>query len=252
MNYIIGYSGTTPQIIPDAELTYWQQQGAVFLLAHPDDESIMYATIAQLQEQQIPLRFLYTTHYGDKGRLNGNSHASPEEVRHVREKECASAMVHLGAKEHVALPYPDMELSYQEKRDIEKKIMCQIRNWNPAALFSFHPQEITRYVDHPDHRKTGEIALDVSAGTNVCHLHPDTACNREAHRPHIFLWTTNQYFKPTHRVVLTAEVRAKRNEYLFTYHPSQFCKESVADWGPIFDGITAEGMNHQEQWVQVR
>lgn len=240
--------------IPADALSHWREHGAVFLLAHPDDEALMFGAVQYLRSMKIPLRFIYTTRYGDKGRLNGNCLATPEEIRQVREKECITAMNALGAVEHIALPYPDMELSYQEKQAIEKNIMGYVRAWSPAAIFGFHPQEITRYADHPDHRKTGEIMLDISAGTNVSHLHPDTACNRESHRPHVFLWTTNEYLKPTHTIPLTDEVRTERNTYLFTYHPSQFCQETVTEWSASFDEILSDGGKHahREQWVQVR
>jgi LmbE family N-acetylglucosaminyl deacetylase len=76
-----------------------------------------------------------------------------------RDEQRAAAAV-LGVKDVMFLDHVDGELTYN--RGFLKEIVRVIRKIKPYAVITHDPNQIVRnmFINHPDHRATGEIVLD--------------------------------------------------------------------------------------------
>lgn len=169
-------------------------------------------------------------------------------MKQTRQAEFARAASFLGIS-YEALELSDLGLSLMPYPELFETVLTRVRTHNPGVIFTFHPYEISREFDHPDHRMVGQVTLDVAATTDVTHFFPThKAMDR---RPHLFLWTTNRHLA-SHSLPITKADRANRLAYLEEQYPSQFPQESIPKAKIIFDRLTKQPQGHQELYRRVR
>jgi len=129
------------------------------ILAHPDDpEFFLGGSIARWVSEGHHVRYLLLTK-GDKGAQDGSLNF--ETIIKTRITEQQNAANYLGVKSVKFLDYedgyiiPDLEL--------RKMIVREIRLLKPNILVTCDPSNLfpsKRYINHPDHRYTGQAVLD--------------------------------------------------------------------------------------------
>ncbi|HEV7677128.1 MAG TPA: PIG-L deacetylase family protein [Candidatus Dormibacteraeota bacterium] len=128
------------------------------VMAHPDDaEFSAGGTIARWTSAGAKVTYCICTN-GDKG--TSDPTMDPVEVARVREREQRAAAAVLGVHDIVFLGHPDGTL--QPTLELRRDVVRVIREVRPAALIC--PDPTRRYgpgfINHPDHRAVGEVALD--------------------------------------------------------------------------------------------
>jgi LmbE family N-acetylglucosaminyl deacetylase len=128
------------------------------IVAHPDDAEFTIAgTAAKWSRQGVEFVYVICTD-GSKG--TDDPALTPDVLVPLRQQEQRAACQMLGVKEVVFLGYEDGLL--QPTFDLRRDISRQIRIHKPDVVFT--PDPTTRYargeyINHPDHRATGEAAL---------------------------------------------------------------------------------------------
>lgn len=184
---------------------------------------------------------------GELGIQQGSG-ITPDEMRKIREREAEQALNFLNATLTI-LSFPDLELSFIPFEQLVLSVLSEVRQHEADVLFSFHPNEVTREFDHPDHTIAGQVARYVSAAADVEHLLPDVSAQKT--RPQLYLWTTEKK-RANKQILLPKTVRKNRNHYLKEFYPSQFPGDSETAWKKIFDSITKQKKNHIELYQKVR
>ncbi len=128
------------------------------VMAHPDDaEFSAGGTIARWASQGARVTYCICTN-GDKG--TSDPDMDPAEVARVREREQRAAAAVLGVHDIVFLGHPDGTL--QATLELRRDVVRVIREVRPEAVIC--PDPTRRYgpgfINHPDHRAVGEVALD--------------------------------------------------------------------------------------------
>jgi hypothetical protein len=125
-----------------------------------------------------------------------------------------------GGEGCLLLNYEDGEIIYQ--RELLGEIVRHIRRVRPRAVFTHEPAHIVRnrYLNHPDHRVVGTLALD--AVYLSAHNRPSFPQHaQEGLEPHqvkeLYLWTSNE---PNLSVDITDVVQLKFKA--LARHRSQF------------------------------
>ena len=189
---------------------------ALAIVAHPDDTEFgCSGTIAKWAQAGCEIHFILLTS-GDKGTDDPN--ADPEELRRVREEEQQAAAEILGVKSCVFLRFNDGELEYNLK--MRGEVVRQIRRFKPEVILSWDP--LTRnYRMHPDHRVSGQLALDGAFPAAMMPLSYPEQLREEGLAVHrtkkLLLFGTDapDYF------VDISEVMEKKFQAMMA-HPSQF------------------------------
>ncbi len=132
------------------------------IAAHPDDLDFSSSgTMAKFASQGAEIHYLIMTD-GSQGSSDYN--ASPLELAKTREAEQRSALKALGSKEEnvTFLGYPDGAL--QITMDAKKDVVKVIRTVRPDVVVTMDPSvlysPLRGFINHPDHRAAGQIALD--------------------------------------------------------------------------------------------
>jgi LmbE family N-acetylglucosaminyl deacetylase len=128
------------------------------VMAHPDDaEFSAGGTIARWTAQGAHVTYCICTN-GDKG--TSDPSLAPEDVARTREQEQRNAAAVLGVQDIVFLGHPDGTL--QPTLELRRDVVRVIRQVRPEAVLC--PDPTRRYgpgfINHPDHRAVGEVALD--------------------------------------------------------------------------------------------
>jgi len=128
------------------------------VMAHPDDaEFSCGGTLARWTAAGAQVTYCICTN-GDKG--TSDPSMDPREVARIREEEQRSAAAVLGVRDLIFLGHPDGTL--QPTLELRRDVVRAIRQVRPAALIC--PDPTRRYgpgfINHPDHRAAGEVALD--------------------------------------------------------------------------------------------
>jgi LmbE family N-acetylglucosaminyl deacetylase len=130
------------------------------IAAHPDDLDFGAAgTMARFAQTGASVNYLIITD-GSKGSSDPN--ASSEELVKIREQEQRNAVKIVGGDSVYFLGYPDgeLEISMQLKRDVVKII----RTVKPDVVVTMDPSMLYSadrgFINHPDHRAAGQVALD--------------------------------------------------------------------------------------------
>lgn len=127
--------------------------------AHPDDAEFgCGGTVARWVRQGAAAYYLICSN-GDKG--SDEFGVDPSELAALREREQRAAAAAIGVREVVFLPRRDGELIYGI--ELRGDVVRWIRTWRPDAVFTHDPTVIitsTGFVNHADHRATGEATVD--------------------------------------------------------------------------------------------
>lgn len=166
----------------------------------------------------------------------------------IRQQEAVNAMHAIGAS-MTMLSFPDLHLPFVPFQELVKAVLPTIRSLKADAIFSFDPNELTPFFDHPDHIVAGKVAQYVGAAADVKHFMPESVPLKK--RPELYLWTSDEKRANT-KVSLSKNIRKKRNEYLADNYPSQFSVENKAEWQRIFTAITRKKRRHSERYIKVR
>lgn len=130
------------------------------IFAHPDDMEFGSAgTIAKLVREGASAYYLVLTD-GSKG--SEDIKITHEELRQIRQKEQLSAAKVVGVKDVFFLDYIDGEL--ENNPEVRQMIVRYIRQLKPDTVITMDPtftyDEERGFINHPDHRAAGQIALD--------------------------------------------------------------------------------------------
>ena len=173
----------------------WQGNKEILVvLAHPDDpEFFMGATIARWIDAGHCVRYLLLTK-GDKGAKDENLAFEVITKTRVQEQEEAGKI--LGVSSIECLDYEDGYIV--PDLPLRKAVVRAIRKYRPNILATCDPTNIfpsQTYINHPDHRYTGQVVLDAvfpAAGNHF--FFPDLIV--EGYPPHeveeVWMSLTNQ------------------------------------------------------------
>ena len=137
---------------------------AMVVVAHPDDAEFMVAgTVAKWARKGTEVTYVIITK-GDKGSEDPNM--TTEKLTVIREAEQRAAGAVLGVANYEFMGYPDGYL--QHTLELRKDVTRLIRKYRPHVLLTFDPTSrffSDNYVNHPDHRVAGDVALDATFPT---------------------------------------------------------------------------------------
>ncbi len=128
------------------------------ILAHPDDPEFFFGgSIARWVQAGHQVEYCLLTR-GDKG--GSDLSISPEKLMDIRMQEQRAAARVLGVDKVTFLQERDGSLAFHE--NIQRQVVCIIRQVRPDIVVSCDPLNYYLrgiYINHPDHRAAGEIAL---------------------------------------------------------------------------------------------
>lgn len=137
---------------------------AMVVVAHPDDAEFMVAgTVAKWARKGCEVTYVIITK-GDKGSDDPNM--TSERLTAIREAEQRNAGAVLGVANYEFMGYPDGYL--QHSLELRRDVARLIRKHRPHVLLTFDPTNrffSDNYVNHPDHRVAGDVALDATFPT---------------------------------------------------------------------------------------
>ena len=132
---------------------------AMVIVAHPDDAEFMVAgTVAKWAKAGAAVTYVIITK-GDKG--SDDPAMTPSRLAEIREAEQRAAGALLGVRDYVFMGYPDGYL--QPTLELRRDLARLIRMYRPHVVMCFDPTNrffADSYVNHPDHRASGDAALD--------------------------------------------------------------------------------------------
>jgi len=132
---------------------------AMVVVAHPDDAEFMAAgTVAKWARAGASVTYVVVT-TGDKG--SEDPAMTPARLAEIREAEQRAAGAILGVNAYVFMGYPDgyLEHTLALRRDIARVI----RTHRPEVVICYDPTNrflTDSYVNHPDHRASGDATID--------------------------------------------------------------------------------------------
>lgn len=129
------------------------------VVAHPDDAEFMTAgTVAKWTRAGASATYVIVTR-GDKG--SDDPEMTPSRLAEIREQEQRAAGAILGVQDFVFMGYPDGYLEHT--LDLRRDIARLIRRHRPEVVICFDPTNrffSDTYVNHPDHRASGDATVD--------------------------------------------------------------------------------------------
>ncbi|MEO6398991.1 MAG: PIG-L deacetylase family protein, partial [Tepidiformaceae bacterium] len=144
-----------PNPIPDT----FQPRSLMVVVAHPDDAEFMVAgTVAKWAKHGCEVTYVVVTR-GDKG--SDDPLMTSSKLTEIREAEQREAGSILGVRNFEFMGYPDGYL--QHTLDLRRDLTRLVRKYRPEVLVTFDPTHRLvgdSYVNHPDHRATGDAAID--------------------------------------------------------------------------------------------
>jgi LmbE family N-acetylglucosaminyl deacetylase len=196
------------------------------IVAHPDDpEFFCGGTIARWVRDGVEVVYLILTN-GNKG--SSDPSLTPQRLTELRAREQERAAEILGVRTIVFLGEPDGEL--QPTLDVRRKVVREIRRHRPEVVICPDPAAYyfdTTYVNHPDHRAAGVVALEAvfPAARNRMY-HPELLAEDLApHAVHeIYLTGTAQ---PNRWIDITDTIETKLEA--IRAHASQIADAEVFD-----------------------
>jgi LmbE family N-acetylglucosaminyl deacetylase len=132
---------------------------AMVIVPHADDAEFLVAgTAAQWAQEGTEVTYVIVTN-GDKG--SDDPGMTSEQLAAVRREEQERAAARLGVSRVLFLGYEDGML--QPTLELRRDLARAIRAYRPHTVVTFDPtvRFITdNYPNHPDHRATGDAAVD--------------------------------------------------------------------------------------------
>lgn len=207
---------------------------AMVVVAHPDDAEFMVAgTVAKWAAAGSEVTYVIVTR-GDKG--SDDPTMTPARLTEIREAEQRAAGAILGVANYEFMGYPDGYLVHT--LELRRDLARLIRKYRPEVVVCFDPTNrivSDSYVNHPDHRASGDATIDAVFPTARDRLtFPELLV--DGYEPHkvkqLWLGSTAE---PNVWVDIGPTLEQKRAA--LRAHPSQFGEEIVgfveqmARWG---------------------
>lgn len=193
------------------------------IVAHPDDAEFTCAgTIAKWTRGGCEVTYVVVTK-GDKG--SEDRTMTPARLAEIREGEQRAAGKLLGVKHFEFLGFPDGYL--QHTLDVRRELARVIRKHRPEVVICFDPSArfiSDQFPNHPDHRASGDAAIDAVFPTARDHLtFPELlADGLEPHKVgELWLSPTNQ---PNAWIDIGGTLELKKQALLA--HPSQIGEDA--------------------------
>lgn len=121
---------------------------ALFVFAHPDDESISSGgTIATLTKNGVEVVLICATR-GEAGQRGDPAVCTQEELPKVREKELRIAAKILGIKKLHILDFIDGTLHTVPVKKLEREIVAVMNKEKPDLIFTFNKEGGSKHPDH--------------------------------------------------------------------------------------------------------
>lgn len=134
-------------------------ESAMVVVAHPDDAEFLVAgTVAKWARAGATITYVVITK-GDKG--SDDPAMTPSRLTLIREAEQRAAGAVLGVKNYEFMGYEDGYL--EATLDLRRDITRLIRKHKPDVVMCFDPTNrffSDTYVNHPDHRASGDATVD--------------------------------------------------------------------------------------------
>ena len=157
---------------------------AVFIYAHPDDETFGAAgTICLLRSKGWRVVLACAT-LGEQGKCGEPALCSREELGAVRERELRDAACVLDISAIHLLGYQDKDLGNAPRDEIRRKLVAILRTEMPERVFTFDPNGFNA---HPDHVAISRFTSDAVAAAADPRWYPELG---PAHVVPELLWTT--------------------------------------------------------------
>ncbi|NJE31125.1 PIG-L family deacetylase [Thermococcus sp. 18S1] len=191
---------------------------------HPDDCAIgLGGTIKKLTDAGIEVVYLCMTD-GSMGTLDDD--LSSHELALIRRREEEESAKILGVEKIIWMGYRDTELPYT--REVRKDLVKVIRAEKPDAVLA--PDPWLPYEAHPDHRRTGFLALDAVAFSQLPNFgSTDLAAGLKPHQVEVFGFYYTA--KPNYFVEVTSVMELKLRA--IRAHRSQFTDDVWEKWEPF-------------------
>ncbi len=221
--------------IPDS----FQPHSLMVVVAHPDDAEFMVAgTVAKWAKHGCEVTYVIVTR-GDKG--SDDPAMTSSKLTEIREAEQREAGAILGVKHFEFMGYPDGYL--QHTLELRRDITRIVRKYRPEVLVTFDPTHRLvgeSYVNHPDHRATGDATVDA-----VFPSARDRLTFPELLVDGLEPWKVHQLWlgfskEPNVCVDISQGIEAKRAA--LAAHPSQFGNE-VQEF--VIEMAKADARDHQ-------
>lgn len=217
-------------------------ESAMIIVAHPDDAEFMAAgTLAKWARQGCRVYYCVVTN-GNKG--SDDEAMTPDQLQAIRELEQRDAAEVIGAREVIFLGHEDGML--QNTLEVRRDIVRVLRTYRPYAVICFDPTNrfiMDNYINHPDHRASGDVALDAvfpSARDRL--MFPELL--EEGLQPHkvreVYLGATAN---PNHWEDITSTIGLKAEA--LRRHPSQLGEFDVDEAINEFGKLAASGTDFE-------
>jgi LmbE family N-acetylglucosaminyl deacetylase len=162
--------------------------------AHPDDIEFGAAgTVARWVGEGATVRYLLVTN-GDKG--SDDPSTDPVALGRRREEEQRAAATEIGVVGVDFLQEPDGQV--EPSLRLRERLTFAIRSFRPEAVMTHDPTVVfvnNEWVNHPDHRAVGQVAVDAVFPTARDPLNFREHLEQGL-RPwkvaELFLWSTNE------------------------------------------------------------
>ena len=138
---------------------FYVPKRAMVIVAHPDDiEFGVAGTVTRWTNAGTEVAYVLVTS-GDVG--IADTSLSRDEAMEIREREQRNAAEIAGVHDVTFLREPDGTVV--NTLELRKKLVREIRRFKPDVLICQDPTILFAsegYINHPDHRATGQAALD--------------------------------------------------------------------------------------------
>jgi LmbE family N-acetylglucosaminyl deacetylase len=212
--------------MPDDQLP--TPERVLVVAAHPDDIEFGAAgTVARWVNEGAEVRYLLVTR-GDKG--SDDPAADVDALAVLREGEQRAAAAEIGVAGVDFLDEPDGQV--EPSLRLRERVTRAIRTHRPEVVMTHDPTVLfvnNEWVNHPDHRAVGQVAVDAVFPTARDplnfreHLDAGLGAWKVAE---LLLWSTNE----ANQIVDVADTIERKIDAL-RHHASQFRRfDEIARW----------------------
>ncbi|MCL4352901.1 PIG-L family deacetylase [Patescibacteria group bacterium] len=143
---------------------------ALFIFAHPDDESFSSgATIAKLVQKKVSVKLITATR-GEEGELGDPPLCLKKDLGKTREKELLESARILGIPRVYFLDFKDQTLKKTARSKLLKPIIKIMQDEKPDLVFTFSKDGASRHPDHVRISQVATYAFDLYAKTMTKHV----------------------------------------------------------------------------------
>jgi len=219
---------------------------AMFIFAHPDDIEFGSAgTAAKWAKYGSDVTYVVLTD-GNIGSHEAGMTA--EKLAEIRRREQTEAAEVAGVTRCLYLGEPDGRL--QPTLDLRKKLVRLIRQYKPNVVVCGDPQFFYSdgYINHPDHRNAGQVALEaVFPSADSPLLFPELV--EEGYEPHKVNYVyisfgrreANMYVDITETITTKIAALRKHVSQMGDWDPTESIREWAAESGQRVGYPYAEG-----------